>query len=159
MSGFEFVTYERRPYPLLSSAAFTDELVIDGETIGLAESREKNLRNGRGRVRRIALRMSDGRQVNLLAVSKEPAAAPRRDHDRTLGAGKRLQARQRALGDQPARRPQGRSLPARDDHPQPCTTSRSIRRCGSPVIARERRVACSQGSTKTTLAESASSVT
>lgn len=73
-TGFECVTYERRPYPLLSAAAFTDQLVVDGETIGLHESRAKNLRHGRGRVRRIALRMPDGRQVNLLAVSTEPAA-------------------------------------------------------------------------------------
>jgi hypothetical protein len=40
--------------------------------IGVHESRNKNLGKGRGRVRRIALRMADGHQVNLLAVSKEP---------------------------------------------------------------------------------------
>lgn len=70
--GFEFVTYERRPYPLLAPSAFTEEVTVDDELIGVHESRLKNLGKGRGRVRRIALRMSDGHQVNLLAASKEP---------------------------------------------------------------------------------------
>ena len=72
-AGFEFVTYERRPYPLLCRPAFTEQLVVeDGEVIGVHESRRKNLGKGRGRVRRIALHMADGRQVNLLAVSEAP---------------------------------------------------------------------------------------
>ena len=74
-NGFEFVTYERRPYPTLSKPSFTEELVTgDGEVIGVHESRRKNLGKGRGRVRRIALLMADGRQVNLLAISTEPVA-------------------------------------------------------------------------------------
>jgi hypothetical protein len=76
--GIEFVTYERRPYPLLSSSSFSEQVIIsnaDGqapEVIGVHESRCKNLGKGRGRVRRIALKMSDGHQVNLLAASDEP---------------------------------------------------------------------------------------
>lgn len=77
-AGIEFVTYERRPYPLLSASAFEEEVHIEKEgskepeVIGVHESRNKNLGHGRGRVRRIALRMADGQQVNLLAVSQEP---------------------------------------------------------------------------------------
>ena len=83
--GFEFVTYERRPYPTLPKAWFTDKLVIGdgdgdgdgddgGEVIGVYEHRRKNLGKGRGRVRRISLLMADGYQVNLLAISDEPVA-------------------------------------------------------------------------------------
>ena len=68
---FEFVTYERRPYPLLNPGAFTHEVTMGDETIGVHESRT-NLGNGRGRLRRIALRKQDGYQVNLLAHSDEP---------------------------------------------------------------------------------------
>lgn len=71
--GFEFVTYERRPYPLLAPSAFTEEVTADDEVIGVHESRLRNLGHGRGRVRRIALRMPDGHQVNLLASSEEKA--------------------------------------------------------------------------------------
>jgi hypothetical protein len=75
-NNFEFVTYERRPYPLLSGTAFDEQVVVEKrgepEVIGVHESRNKNLGKGRGRVRRIALRMDDGHQVNLLAVSEEP---------------------------------------------------------------------------------------
>jgi hypothetical protein len=70
--GFEFVTYQRRPYPLLAPSAFTEKVTVDDEVIGVHESRLKNLGKGRGRVRRIALRMPDGHQINLLAASKEP---------------------------------------------------------------------------------------
>ena len=70
----EFVTYERRPYALLSPGQFNQELVSEeGERIGMYE-RRTNLGKKRGRVRRIALRMEDGHQVNLLASSAEPAA-------------------------------------------------------------------------------------
>jgi hypothetical protein len=71
--GFEFVTYERRPYPALAQSAFDEEVEMDGEVIGVHESSLTNLGQGRGRVRRIALRMADGYQVNLLATSREPA--------------------------------------------------------------------------------------
>jgi hypothetical protein len=71
---YEFVTYERRPYPLLSETAFSEELRVGDEVYGLHESRLKNLGKGRGRVRRLALRTPEGRQVNLLASSSEPAA-------------------------------------------------------------------------------------
>lgn len=71
-AGFEVVTYERKPYPDLPTTAFT-ATVIAGETVGLHESRLRNLGAGRGRVRRIAVLTEDGRQVNFLAVSKEPA--------------------------------------------------------------------------------------
>jgi hypothetical protein len=70
--GFEFVTYERRPYPLLSPSEFEWTVTVGDEKIGVHE-RRANLGKGRGRVRRIALRMPDGYQVNLLAVSEEPS--------------------------------------------------------------------------------------
>lgn len=69
---FEFVTYERKPYPLLAPSAFTDAVIL-GEKVGLHESRLRNLGRGRGRVRRIAVLTDEGQQVNLLAVSREPA--------------------------------------------------------------------------------------
>jgi hypothetical protein len=73
-AGVEFVTYERRPYPLLTRTAFTEEYKLDnGETVLLHEERLKNLGDGRGRVRRICMLTEDGAQVNVLAVSKEPA--------------------------------------------------------------------------------------
>jgi len=71
--GLEFVTYERRPYPLLAETVFDRTVTVDDEEIGVHESALKNLGKGRGRVRRIALKMSDGHQVNLLAISREPA--------------------------------------------------------------------------------------
>lgn len=70
---FGFVTYERRPFAKLRPGQFDQELVgEEGERIGMYE-RRANLGKGRGRVRRIALRMPDGHQVNLLASSAEPA--------------------------------------------------------------------------------------
>jgi hypothetical protein len=72
-AGFDFVTYERKPYPELPTTAFTPT-TIAGENVGLHESRLRNLGAGRGRIRRIAVRTKDGRQVNFLAVSKLPAA-------------------------------------------------------------------------------------
>jgi hypothetical protein len=65
---FEFVTYERKPYPELAASAFTPT-TIAGEEVGLHESRLRNLGAGRGRIRRIAVRVADGRQVNFLAHS------------------------------------------------------------------------------------------
>ena len=73
-TGVEFVTYERRPYPPLPKSAFSEEVTLDGgEVVLVHEERAANLGRGRGRVRRIALLTDDGRQVNLLACSKEPA--------------------------------------------------------------------------------------
>ena len=69
---FEFVTYERKPYPLLARTAFTDAVIL-GEKVGIHEDRLRNLGKGRGRVRRIAVLTDEGQQVNLLAVSREPA--------------------------------------------------------------------------------------
>jgi len=72
--GFEFVTYERRPYALLAATEFQQRLVCpDGEVVHWCEPQQKNLGQGRGRVRRIAVRDQDGHQVNLLARSDEPA--------------------------------------------------------------------------------------
>jgi hypothetical protein len=72
--GFELVTYERRPFPLLAESAFTETaLVGDDDEVRFMDS-QINLGAGRGRVRRIAVREADGRQVNLLAVSELPAA-------------------------------------------------------------------------------------
>ena len=71
-AGVEFVTYERRPYPDLAESVFDRTVVVRGEKYGVHESRLKNLRKGRGRVRRISLRTSDGKQINLLAVSTAP---------------------------------------------------------------------------------------
>lgn len=67
---FEFVTYERRPYSSLPASAFTEKLVIGDETLRFCEPARANLGAGRGRVRRIAVRTPEGRQVNLLAVSE-----------------------------------------------------------------------------------------
>jgi hypothetical protein len=69
--GFDFVTYERRPFPLLTDAAFDQRVCIDDETMLFTESRI-NLGGGKGRLRRIAVRMPDGRQVNLLATGEQP---------------------------------------------------------------------------------------
>jgi hypothetical protein len=71
--GFELVTYERRPFQLLPASAFTGTIKDGDNEIGVADARI-NLGRGRGRVRRIALRVEGGRQVNLLAVSDLEAA-------------------------------------------------------------------------------------
>ena len=73
-TNVEFVTYERKPYQTLPKSAFTEEVrLADGEVFGVHEKRLANLGKKRGRVRRISLLTEDGRQINLLAVSKEPA--------------------------------------------------------------------------------------
>jgi hypothetical protein len=72
-TGFDFVTYERKPYPDLPASAFTPT-TIAGDQVGLHENRLRNLGAGRGRIRRIAIRTADGRQVNFLARSALPAA-------------------------------------------------------------------------------------
>jgi hypothetical protein len=71
-ADFDFVTYERKPYPDLPTTA-VQPATIAGEHVGLHESRARNLGAGRGRVRRIAVRTEDGRQVNFLAISNLPA--------------------------------------------------------------------------------------
>jgi len=69
---FDFVTYERAPYPDLPTTAFTS-ITIAGEAVAMHEDRLHNLGAGRGRIRRIAVRTADGRQVNVLANSTLPA--------------------------------------------------------------------------------------
>ncbi len=75
--GCEFVTYERAPYPKLSSSKFTSEATFgegkDAETLRFIESSRRNLKRGRGRVRRISVLDPDGHQVNILASSTLPA--------------------------------------------------------------------------------------
>jgi hypothetical protein len=71
--GFELVTYERKPYPLLASSAFDIAFEHDGERFEASDA-NKNLGSGHGRVRRVALRGADGRQVNLLAVGELSAS-------------------------------------------------------------------------------------
>jgi len=73
-TGVEFVTYERKPYQTISKSAFSEEVKLeDGEVFLMHEKQLANLGKKRGRVRRISLLTEDGRQINLLAVSKEPA--------------------------------------------------------------------------------------
>jgi hypothetical protein len=64
--GFEWVTYERKPYPLLAATAFDLSFTHDGERFDASDART-NVGGGQGRLRRVALRGGDGRQVNLLA--------------------------------------------------------------------------------------------
>jgi hypothetical protein len=68
----EFVTYERRPFPELLASAFDQSIVLDGETLGISDTRI-NLGRGRGRVRRVAIRTPDERQINLVAASEASA--------------------------------------------------------------------------------------
>lgn len=71
-AGIEFVTYERAPYASLAAAEFDHVLEFeDGERIRFCEKHEKNLGAGRGRVRRICLRMQDGHQINVLAIGED----------------------------------------------------------------------------------------
>jgi len=86
-AGAEFVTYERKPYPELGATEFKESLTITLASdprrpirIAYTEAPQKNLRAGRGRVRRIALLTEEGQQVNLIAVSELPAEALIRGH-------------------------------------------------------------------------------
>ena len=86
-AGAEFVTYERKPYQPIPSTEFTQSLTITLASaprrpirISYAEAPEKNLRNGRGRVRRIAMLTEEGEQVNLLAISELSAETLIRGH-------------------------------------------------------------------------------
>lgn len=81
-AGAEFVTYERKPYRELGATEFKESLTLTLASkprqpvrIAYTEAPAKNLRFGRGRVRRIALLTEEGAQVNLLAVSELPAEA------------------------------------------------------------------------------------
>ncbi len=65
--GFELVTYERKPYPLLAPSAFDITFAHDGESFEASDALT-NLGGGHGRVRRVAIRAEDGHQVNLLTV-------------------------------------------------------------------------------------------
>jgi hypothetical protein len=72
--NFDFVVYEKKPYPRVSAKLFRKSFVLDGVKLRWHE-RNANLGDGRGRVRRIALRLPDGHQLNLLAHSTESAEA------------------------------------------------------------------------------------
>jgi hypothetical protein len=85
--GAEFVTYERKPYPELGATEFNQSLTITLASqprrpirVCYTEAPQKNLRAGRGRVRRISLLTEEGAQVNLLAVSELPAETLIRGH-------------------------------------------------------------------------------
>lgn len=85
--GAEFVTYERKPYPELGATEFKQSLTITLASqprrpirIAYTEAPQKNLRAGRGRVRRISLLTEEGAQVNLLAVSELSAETLIRGH-------------------------------------------------------------------------------
>ena len=71
---FEFVVYEKKPYRRLPAKLFRKSFVLDGVKLRWYE-RNANLGDGRGRVRRIALRLPDGHQLNLLAHSTASAEA------------------------------------------------------------------------------------
>jgi hypothetical protein len=79
--GIGFVTYERAPYERLVSTAFEQQLALVLESkpkrpvvIRYTEQRQKNLGQGRGRVRRICLLMPDGEQINVLTANCTAAA-------------------------------------------------------------------------------------
>jgi hypothetical protein len=83
----EFVTYERRPYAEIGATEFRQSLWYELPSqprrptlIHYTEAPRKNLGSGRGRVRRIAMLTEDGEQVNLLAVSSQPAEVLIRRH-------------------------------------------------------------------------------
>ncbi len=71
---FEFVVYEKKPYRHLPAKLFRKSFLLDGVRLRWHE-RNANLGDGRGRVRRIALRLPDGHQLNLLAHSTASAEA------------------------------------------------------------------------------------
>lgn len=76
-AGCEFVTYERAPYPKLAATKFTSQITFgegkDAETIRFVESSRRNLKRGRGRVRRISVLDPEDHQINILASSTLPA--------------------------------------------------------------------------------------
>lgn len=69
--GFEFVTYERGPYPIMPKEAFVETIELEDETLLACE--ETALLGDRAvEARRIALFTHDARQVNVLAASNLP---------------------------------------------------------------------------------------
>ena len=72
-AGIEFVTYERGPTARLLNTEFKKELLIGTQSVRFCEKRNKNLRRGRGRVRRIHVLMDDGDQVSIIGVSDASA--------------------------------------------------------------------------------------
>lgn len=77
--GVEFTTYERAPYPQLIASTFDRSVQLTRASkphqpvvIQFTDERRKNLGKGRGRVGRIAMRMPDGEQVNILTASTLP---------------------------------------------------------------------------------------
>lgn len=71
--GLEFATYERAPLQMVAISEFVHALEFGDETFHYVEAPNKNLGKGRGRVRRIAVRTPEGKQVNILAVGDAPA--------------------------------------------------------------------------------------
>jgi hypothetical protein len=71
--GFEFVTYERAPYSTISATAFDSKITVRGEVLRYVELAKKNLRGGRGRVRRIHVLAENEEQFNIVACSDAPA--------------------------------------------------------------------------------------
>ena len=72
-AGFEFVTYERKPYTMLPASAFTESVQIGDERYDYCEAAQKNLGKGRGRIRRIGLRSPEGEQFNIIGISSAHA--------------------------------------------------------------------------------------
>lgn len=72
-AGLDFITYEKKPYPKLPESTFDYWIKIGDERYEYTETNQKNLRKGRGRVRRIAMRSPEGEQFNILAISNAPA--------------------------------------------------------------------------------------
>jgi len=82
-----FVTYEIKPYASIPVSHFTQQLQIvlpsrpcQPVLVRFTEARDRNLRRGRGRVRRIALLTEDERQINILTCSTLPAEVLIRGH-------------------------------------------------------------------------------
>jgi hypothetical protein len=69
--GFEFVTYERAPYQMLAENEFDDTLTLDGEDLKVRDEPAADMGKGRSHLRRISIKTADGRQLNVLAASKE----------------------------------------------------------------------------------------
>ena len=72
-ADFEWVTYERKPYPLLASSGFDLTFIHDGETLDASDGRT-NLGGGRGRLRPSRCVGRTGDRINLLAAGTLPVA-------------------------------------------------------------------------------------
>ena len=82
-----FVTFETKPYVTLPKSEFTEQLEIilpscpkRPQVYQYTEAPDRNLRKGRGRVRRIALLTENGTQINILTWSDLPAEDLIRGH-------------------------------------------------------------------------------